>query len=135
VNTSSAFRALESYRQTQVQSRTPLELVVMLYDGALRHAAAARDAIVRNDVAARRDAVRKAIAIVSELQSTLDMERGGDLARELDRLYTYVNQQFMNASFKRDPVLVQQAIQVLETLREGWAAIATSGGAPAAPAR
>jgi len=123
------------YRQTQIQSRTPLELVVMLYDGALRHAATAREAIERNDIAARRDAVAKVLAIVGELQNTLDMERGGEVAESLDRLYAYVTERFMTASFQRDPAVVQQAITVLETLRDGWATIATPGGQAAAPTR
>jgi flagellar secretion chaperone FliS len=130
-----AFRALETYRQTQIQSRTPLELVVMLYDGALRHAAAAREALERNDIVARREALSKVLAIVGELQSSLDMERGGEVAQSLDRLYAYVTERFMAASFQRDPALIQQAITVLETLREGWATIATPGGQAAPPTK
>jgi len=122
-------RALDAYRQTEVQSRTPLELVVMLYDGALRFAAQARDAIARGDVPARQNAISRLLAIVSELQSTLDMERGGEIARSLDALYNYVNDRLMSASFKKDPRLIDEAIQVLTTLREGWATIAAPGAA------
>jgi len=55
-----ASRAASSYLQTEVQSRTPLELVVMLYDGALRFLSNARSAIERNDIAARREAISRA---------------------------------------------------------------------------
>ena len=68
-----AQRMLSTYRQTEVQSRTPLELVVMLYDGGLAFIHQARAAIERNDIAARRDASTRALAVVSQLQSTLNM--------------------------------------------------------------
>ena len=67
-------RGAGAYRQTSVQSSSPLELVVLLYDGALRHLLAAREAIRRNDLVARRDAFSKALAIITELQSTLNLE-------------------------------------------------------------
>ena len=61
-----AGRGLDSYRQTQAQSRTPVELVVMLYDGALRFLATARAAIERRDIPARREALSRTLAIISE---------------------------------------------------------------------
>ena len=79
-------RGVNSYRQTEIQSRSPLELVVMLYDGALRFTADARDAMVRRDIRARQQHLSRALAIVSELQSTLDMDTGGDVAEHLDKL-------------------------------------------------
>ncbi|MCC7416262.1 MAG: flagellar export chaperone FliS [Acidobacteria bacterium] len=122
---------LERYRQTQVQSRTPLELVVMLYDGALQFLGTARDAIARSDVAARREAINRALAVVSELQNTLDLERGGDLAVALDRLYSYVNARLLDAAALNDTAPVDEARRVLAILRDGWTTIAAPppGGA------
>ena len=85
-----AARGVNSYLQTEVQSRSPLELVVMLYDGALRFTADARDAMVRRDIRARQRHLSRALAIVSELQSTLDMDTGGEVAERLDKLYGFV---------------------------------------------
>ena len=78
-----ASRAANSYLQTQVKSSSPLELVVLLYDGALRATAAANDALERRDIPARRTAMSKAMALVGELQATLDMDKGGAVATEL----------------------------------------------------
>ena len=91
-------RGASAYRQTQIQSRTPLELVVMLYDGALRFIGAARDAVERHDIPARRDALNRALAIVSELQNTLNLRDGGEVAASLDRLYSYVNDRLLAAA-------------------------------------
>src|SRR5262245_52352486 len=97
-----AARATNHYIQTQVRSSQPLELVVLLYDAALRALATAHDALLRRDIPARRAAMSQAFAIVAELQNTLDMERGGPIAVELDQLYTWVVSQFVQATVEQD---------------------------------
>ena len=130
-----AVRGVASYRQTEVQSRTPLELVTMLYDGALRFLASARDAIERRDIAARRDSLNKALAIIAELQSTLNMEQGGEVAAELDRLYEYSNLRLLDAAMRNDAAPVDEVRRILEILRDGWATLARTNGTPAEVAR
>lgn len=122
----SVHRGLSSYRQTQVQSRTPLELVVMLYDGALKFLNVAREAIERHDLVARRDAVSRALAIISELQSTLNMTDGGEIAQRLDALYGFANERILLAVQQNSTAPLDEAIRVLETLRDSWVAIANA---------
>jgi flagellar protein FliS len=122
----SAHRGLSTYRQTQVQSRTPLELVVMLYDGALKFLHLTRDAIERRDLHARRDASSRALAIISELQSTLNMEEGGEIARRLDDLYGFVNLRILDATKDNAVAPLDEAVRVLETLRDSWLSIAAA---------
>jgi flagellar protein FliS len=126
-----ASRGIASYQQTAVQSRTPLELVVMLYDGALRFIAQARDGLSRQDIPARQQGISRALAVVSELQSTLDMQNGGNIAPELDRLYTFVIEQLTAASTAQDTRALDHASLVLTTLRDGWAALVGDGTAQA----
>ena len=121
----SAKQGLASYRQTQVQSSTPLELVVMLYDGALTSVRVAREAIERRDIPARRDAISRALAIVSELQSTLNMEQGGQIAGALDDLYSYITGRLLQAATDNSVAPVDDARRVLETLRDSWFAVAS----------
>ena len=101
----------------------------MLYDGAVRFTIQARDAVQRRDIAARREAVSRVIAIVSQLQSTLDVERGGEVAASLDRLYSFILDRLLSASFKQDPAPLDDVLRVLTTLREGWTTIAKSESA------
>jgi flagellar protein FliS len=117
-------KGLDSYRQTQVQSRTPLELVVMLYDGALKFMTTARDAIERRDIPARRDAISRALAIVSELQSTLNMEQGGEIARSLDGLYGYATMRLLDAAAQNDVAPINEVHKLFTTLRGAWSDIA-----------
>lgn len=119
-------QALNAYRKTEVQSRTPLELVVMLYDGGLRFLAVARNAIERKDIHARRDAISRVLAIVGELQSTLDVSRGGEMAASLDDLYGYITRRVMDAAIANDTAPLDEVRGILETLRDGWQAIANS---------
>jgi flagellar protein FliS len=125
-----AQQAAQTYRQTEVQSRTPLELVVMLYDGGLRFIAPARAAIEQKNIPARREAITRALAIVSELQSTLDVAQGGAIALSLDKLYVYVNDRLIDASFKQDVRPLDEATKVLSTLRDAWVDIAQREPAP-----
>ena len=128
---SPAHNGLNAYRQTQVQSRTPLELVVMLYDGALKSMTAACDAIDRGDIPARRDALSRTLAIISELQSTLNLEAGGPIAASLDELYGYANRRLLDAAMNNDPTPILEIRRILETLREAWQTIATPASSPA----
>ena len=127
----SAQQAASAYRQTEVQSRTPLELVVMLYDGALRSIAQARDALERKDIRARRDGISRAMSVISELQSTLDMEKGGAISEKLDGLYVYINDRLIEATKKQDAGPLEEAARLLTTLRDAWAEIARDTAATA----
>jgi flagellar protein FliS len=118
--TSTATRAADVYRKAQVESASPLGLVVMLYDGALRSAAEARAAIERRDVVARTRAISRLLGIVGELRGTLDMERGGEIAASLDQLYAYVSERLVEASFKQAVEPLDEVVRVLTPLRDGW---------------
>ena len=121
-----------AYLRTQVQSSTPLERVVMLYDAAIRALDGAREAMTSHDLLARRAAISRLIAIVTELQNTLDLERGGQIAADLDRLYDYVLTRILDAQTTQKPQGLDEARRVLEPLRDAWQAIAASTAPPAA---
>jgi flagellar biosynthetic protein FliS len=120
-----AARGAQAYAQTHVTSRSPLELVVMLYEGLGRFVGEARTAIDRGDLAGKRAAVSRALAILSELQSTLNMADGGELASSLDGLYTYMNGRLLDGSMKNDVAPFDETVRLLGTLREAWSEIAS----------
>ena len=118
-------QAAQKYRTTQVQASSPLERIVMLYDGAIRFMDAAKEAIDRRDIRARRDALSRAIAIVGELRSTLDIDRGGDIAASLDRLYGFVTTRLLDAARQQRAQPIDECRAIFDSLRDGWRAIAT----------
>ena len=117
-------RGAEAYRRTEAQSSSPLGLVVMLYDGAIKFVLEAREAIARNDVRARTHAVTRTLAIIAELQNTLNVKDGGEVARELDRLYSYMSARLLDVTAKADDEAAKEVQKLLTTLREGWSQIA-----------
>ena len=123
-----AARALHTYRSTQAQTSSPLELVVMLYDGAVRFLADAERAFAAGDINARAHAISRAMAIVHELRNTLDLAKGGAVAEELDRLYDFVEDRLFAATRDRDPGPVADARRVLSSLADAWRTIAINGG-------
>jgi flagellar protein FliS len=132
-----AVRALRGYRTTQAQTSSPLELVVLLYDGALRFLADAERALAAQDVPARATAISKALAIVNELQNTLDLAKGGSVAEELDRLYDFVQDRLLRVTRDQDPAALAEAQRVLSSLADAWRTVAAtpSGTSPLAGVR
>jgi flagellar protein FliS len=125
--------AARQYLGTQVQSSSPAERVVLLYDAALRGLATARDAMARRDIPARREAMSKTMAIVTELQNALDFERGGAVATELDRLYTWMVERLTDAVVRQDARPIDEVYPVLDSLADAWRAIARGPVAAEAP--
>ena len=120
-----SFNALSSvYQQVEVNTCNKLQLVVMLYDGAIRFLGEARTAILNKDVRAKAVALDRALAIIGELQSTLQLEDGGDVAASLNSLYNYMNESLLLASAKMDAKPVDHVIQLLKTLNSAWTEIA-----------
>lgn len=113
-------RGADAYRRVDAQSRSPLELVVMLYDGLLaklNEASAAQD---RGDQRSKTRAVARALAILSELQNTLNMKAGGDVATELDRLYTYVGQRLLDVRVQGDASALAEVQRLITPVRDAW---------------
>jgi flagellar secretion chaperone FliS len=124
-------RGAQAYYQTHVQSRSPLELVVMLYDGAIRFLEQAGDAMDARDMATKGQAMSKAMAIIAELQSTLNVQEGGEVAAQLDALYTHATGRLLEANQQRSRGPIDEVIALLRPLRDAWSQIAT-GSASAA---
>jgi flagellar protein FliS len=123
--TPSLARGAEAYKQTLVQSRSPLELVVMLYDGALRFCEQAADAMDRRDMPAKAVALSRAFEILAELQNTLNVKEGGELARQLDALYAHMHDRLVDANVQRSSAPIRDVIALLTPLRDAWSQVAT----------
>ena len=126
-------RGIDAYRRTEAQSASPMQLVVMLYDGALRYLNEARVAHAAGDLRIRAQALRRVTAIIAECQSTLDLERGGAVAAELDRLYSYISGRLLDVTVKRDATAIDEIQRLLTPLRQAWADAAAQESVPVSP--
>lgn len=119
--------AAAQYQTARVQTAGPLAIVISLYEGALRFL---RDAVARQargDLGGRGVALSRAHAIVTELKATLDHDKGGAVAAELDALYDFTLDRVARATLENDAGAVEPAITVLERLLSGWREIARRG--------
>lgn len=124
------------YRKAAVDGATPVGLVVMLYDGALRHMDRAELALRARDLPAQNEAFQKAQKIVMELMGALDMRRGGEIAQNLMALYGYILTELVGANTDDDPKRLENARRPMLDLRAGWAELdeSTRRDASAIPA-
>jgi flagellar protein FliS len=113
-------KQVEAYRKTAVGTASPLLLVVMLYDGALRFLEAALAAMERRDVYAQNDQIQRAQRILIELMSCLDMDRGGEIAQNLFALYGFAHNELVLANLHDDPDRVRGVTKLISGLRESW---------------
>ena len=81
-------------------------------------------AAARGDVAARAAGVSRSLTIIGALQSTLNVQEGGAVAIELDRLYTYTSQRLIDVTTKKDYTALTEVHTLLTTIREAWDQIA-----------
>ena len=121
-----ASRAAMAYKTVGARSSSPLELVVMAYDGAIGFLQQAREAHERQDQWGRATGVSKAMALIGELRNTLNVEQGQQIAIELDRLYDYMMNRLLDITVKRDLSGLEEVQQLLVTVREAWAQVATA---------
>ena len=113
-----------TYRQQSVLTATPGQLVVMLYDGALRFLLQASTAQRGGDHLLCDAKLRRAEAIVDELHSSLDKEQGGEIASRLEGIYVFCKRHLMEARIERDPAMIEKVSELLAELREAWVEIA-----------
>lgn len=114
---------LESYRTADTLGKSPVELVIKVYDGAIKSFTAAQEHYKREDSDEGYDELQKARKFVTHLYTTLNMEKGGDIAKNLGKLYTLILTHTDLAQSTRDLELINTNIALLSNLREGWIGI------------
>lgn len=118
---------LGEYKKNAVAGATPLQLVVMLYDEALKCCECAKTAIIARDLETQHKKLSKAQKILSELVASLDMERGAEIAKNLFALYSYCLNELSNANIHDKIEPVEKCMLVLEELRGAWAQLCERG--------
>ena len=108
------------YKAAQVETASPGQILVALYDGCIRFCRAAQVHIEAGDVAAKGKMISKAVAILGELRSTLDHEVAPELCDSLERLYIFFQEQLSLANIKMDPALIDPVIKLMGDLRGAW---------------
>ncbi len=111
-------------KQTGIEDANPHQLIGMLYQGALDNLQQSLGCIERNDYEGRGRHLGRVITILGGLQSFLDHEKGGDIARNLDSLYEYMSIRLYEASSAHSKQMVEEVIALIKEIKEGWDGIA-----------
>jgi flagellar protein FliS len=136
MNAAYSFR---SYKIIAAQTAPPGQLVVMLHDGAIRFLERALAGFQHDDPKEFNETtnnnVLRAQEIISELDGSLDLAQGGELAATLRRLYNFMDNQLTHSNASKSPEGIRDALQRLSTLRDAWRGmLAQRGSAQREPA-
>jgi flagellar protein FliS len=112
--------ALQAYRESEVTGDNPVHLVVLLYDQLLRDLRRALDAFEQRDIPRRCQELDHALLVLAQLQGSLNLQDGGEVADILDRFYDLVRHDLVQASIDDSPELVEKRWRNILGVREAW---------------
>lgn len=111
---------LSQYQNTQVSTSSPEQLLVMLYDGAIRFVCQAQDALAAGKKKTKSEKISKTMAIICELANTLDHEVGGEIAENLDALYDFMVRELIKANLQNNRQSLEGVRVLLANLKAIW---------------
>jgi flagellar protein FliS len=120
--------ALSAYRETRIKTASQGQLIIMLYDAAVKHLDHGLE-LLENHATGKKDpgkielinkAVLKTQEIITELMVSLDFEQGGEIAKNLFALYTWFNKELLEANIKQDIRRITIIRNMLNELRGAW---------------
>jgi flagellar protein FliS len=133
--------ALSAYKETRIRTASQGQLIIMLYDEAVRQLDRGLELIALNK-SGKKDpsrieiigkAIVKAQAIITELMVSLDFDQGGEIAKNLFALYTWFNKELLEAHMDMDPVRITAVKNMFNELRTSWIEIAAKTNAEGRP--
>jgi flagellar protein FliS len=124
------FNGYDSYRESEILSADPMKLVEILYRAAIESISDARGYLARGVIRERSNAISKACEILIELALNLDLQRGGDIARNLAKLYDYMQYRLLQANAEQTDKPLAEVDSLLRTLLEGWQNCAPAATGP-----
>jgi flagellar protein FliS len=120
--------AVNSYKTgfvAEIEEASPHRLIQMLFEGCLQRMAAAKGAIMHKEVAIKGENISKAIGILGGLRASLDLSQG-EIAKNLDRLYDYMERRLVEANLKNDETIIDEVSDLLRDVKSAWDAINTN---------
>lgn len=110
----------QKYKVAQYSTASPEQLLLMLYDGAIKFARQAKKEMEEKNIEGANNKLKRTEDIINELMVSLDMDHGGEIARNLYNLYDYMNRRLIQANIRKDPSLVDEVINLLNSLKKSW---------------
>jgi len=114
----------KAYQGNQVEGSGPLGLILLTYEAMAKSLARAHRAIEAGDLAAEADHTSRAMEAIIELSNSLNMEAGGEVAKNLAAVYAYIFKRLSEGMCSSSTSHIKECIQLVQTLRDGWQQLA-----------
>ena len=117
---SNASYALNAYTQSKTAVASPVDLVIMLYDGAIDYLDKAATAVNMKETKEKIKYIDKTVAIIDELLKSLNLEAGGEIATNLQDLYIYMMRELTMANLQNDAEKIKHVESLMRELVSAW---------------
>lgn len=107
-----------AYNNSKIQTATPAELTLLLYEGAIKFTNIAIVAMEKNDVQKAHDNIMKTEKIIEEFQATLDHKY--PVVKDFEAVYSYLLKRLFDANIRKDPEILEEVLRHLRTMRDTW---------------
>ena len=122
----------QAYATTQISTASSVQVVVLLYDGAISSMKLVQESIMAHNFQDKARFLDRALRVIGELSASLNMEEGGVVAKDLQRLYEYIQFEVTQANLKNESGRLKGPIQCMSEIREAWQELAIQGAKPQA---
>lgn len=112
--------AAARYLESDVTHADPARIIVLLYEGAIFRIGQAAQEMAKQNTLASGIALYRALAIIAELRNSLNLEEGGEIARNLDRLYLHMHEELVKGHLARQPEPLERVRTLLTDLNSAW---------------
>jgi len=116
---------IQSYRKTNVITSDPVRLVIMCYEGAIDNLKLAKEKMKEKDYEKKAKAIIKAQDIIEELICSIDFEKGGEIANNLESLYNYMLRRILQGDLNKDVGPIDEVIGMFTELLSAWQEVAS----------
>lgn len=123
------YRSVGAYGAAAADNR--LQLVLRMMEGAQDRIASARGHMLRREMGPKGEAIQKAIGLIDGLRTSLDLQRGGEIAGNLEALYDYMTRRLVAANLGNEPEMLDEVAGLLGEIRSAWQQIVADAGQPA----
>ena len=111
---------ISKYENVNVSTVDQGTLIIMAYEGAIGFVKIAKEKLAQNDYAGKSINISNAVSIINELNARLNMEKGGETAKNLNKLYTFLSIHLTTANLKKDAHKIDESLNILQNLLNGW---------------
>jgi len=118
-------RMTNQYKRTNIETASKLDLVILCYEKAIQFLIQTKEHYKNNEFEEKALKLEKATAFINELQSSLNMDEGEQIAKNLDSIYTYIMKRLIVADINKDMSIFDEVISIMSELKDAWIKISS----------